>query len=108
MRPRKEIKQDPERYYVSFDLGLRGNYLDLYMWLDNLDAKECGDTVATFLSTKTREELIEELSNLLKGEKARVYILHVERGKGSFVIGKRKKAPWTGYAELESEDEEEV
>jgi hypothetical protein len=54
----------PSRYWLSFDLGVRGDYEALYEWLDALDAKECGDSVATFLSPNTHEEIAEELSQV--------------------------------------------
>lgn len=84
------------RYWLSFDLGLRGNYEGLYEWLDNIGAKECGENVATFETTKTREEIAKELSELLD-KKARVYIINMKQG-GKFILGKRKVAPWSGYA----------
>jgi hypothetical protein len=36
------------RYWLSFDLGLQGDYDSLYAWLDKQGAQECGDSVATF------------------------------------------------------------
>jgi len=38
------------RYWLSFDLGLRGNYELLYAWLDAMEAKECGDNVEEALA----------------------------------------------------------
>ena len=35
--------------WLSYDLGIRGDYESLYSWLDDHEAKECGDSVA-FLS----------------------------------------------------------
>ncbi len=93
------------RYWLSFDLGLRGSYELLYTWLDNMGAKECGDNVATFVTEKTREQINEELSGFLD-EKARIYIISKKKG-GRFILGKRKVAPWAGYAEALQEVEEE-
>jgi hypothetical protein len=96
-----------QRYWLSFDLGLRGNYEELYEWLDDLDANECGDSVATFLSTKSREQIAGELSNLLGSDKkARAYIINMNQG-GKFILGKRKVAPWVGYSRQAVETEEE-
>lgn len=97
------------RYWLSFDLGLRGNFEDLYEWLDTIDAKECGDSVATFVTEKNREQITEELSTLL-GEKARVYIIGKFDGKvrGRFIVGKRKRAPWAGYGGFIPEAEDET
>ena len=30
--------------WISYDLGVRGDYEGLYAWLDSHGAKECGDT----------------------------------------------------------------
>ncbi len=93
------------RYWLSFDLGLRGKYEELYEWLDKLEAQECGDNVATFETEKTREQINDELSGLLD-EKARVYIINRKKG-GKFILGKRKPAPWVGYAKVSLESAEE-
>ena len=105
------------RYWISFDLGLNGDYEPLYAWLDIQDyqergdgqgAKECGDNLATFVSDKSREQIERELSTLL-GKRARkipaaqvnprIYIISTKDG-GKFILGKRKFAPWKGYAEV--------
>ena len=105
------------RYWVSFDLGLRGNYDDLYGWLDSQGAKDCGDGVATFVSNKSREQIIRELKNLARpanlsevsGHRtaARIYLITRKEG-GKFIVGKRRAAPWTGYAVTEQESEIEA
>jgi hypothetical protein len=95
------------RYWISFDLGLQGQYDDLYAWLDKLGAKECGDAVATFRSDKSRSALIEELKEVLSLERnPRVYIISMPEG-GRFMVGKRKVAPWTGYAQTSIDSGEE-
>ncbi|CAG0995272.1 hypothetical protein METP2_02874 [Methanosarcinales archaeon] len=95
------------RYWLSFDLGLRGNYESLYEWLDAIEAKECGDNIATFITTKTRDQIKEELSKILD-EKARIYLIDRKKG-GQFIFGKRKvAAPWAGYGEAMVEVEQEV
>lgn len=94
------------RYWLSFDLGLRGNYELLYAWLDAMEAKECGDNVATFVTDKTREQIKKDLSDFLD-EKARIYLIDLKKG-GGFIHGKRKVASWAGYAEALLEVEEEL
>jgi len=85
------------RYWLSFDLGLQGNYEDLYGWLDDQEAVECGDSMSSFKSDLTPETITSQLKNLLRANKnARVYLIHERTGK--FIIGKRKRAPWTGYS----------
>ncbi|MFZ0911812.1 MAG: hypothetical protein WBQ76_11030 [Candidatus Korobacteraceae bacterium] len=112
------------RYWISYDLGLRGNYDQLYAWLDKHSARECGDSVATFLSKKTRAEIVKELAavfdlsgaqrpsalSALFGETPtaqgpRIYIITMKEG-GKFVFGRRKPAPWTGYAQVLDSGEE--
>jgi hypothetical protein len=99
------------RFWLSFDLGLRGNYEELYQWLDAAGAHECGDNVATFVMNKTREQITAELSKILE-KNARIYLIGPgKKGRvaGRFVLGRRKKRPpWSGYAVAESEDEEEA
>jgi hypothetical protein len=99
------------RFWLSFDLGLRGNYEELYQWLDAAGSQDCGDNVATFVIDKTREQITAELSKILD-KNARVYL--IGRGKkgrvvGRFVLGRRKmRPPWSGYAASASEEEEEA
>ena len=89
-----------KRYWLSFDLGLHGNYDSLYEWLDRQEAQECGDSIATFRSDRTREQLAKELKDLLRGTKnARAYLITTKEG-GRFVLGKRKVSPWKGFAQV--------
>lgn len=87
-----------ERYWLSFDLGLRGNYDELYVWLDNMQAFECGENLATFRSGKTPERIRKELEGLL-GKNPRIYLIGVSEGQlgGKFLLGGRKRPPWAGY-----------
>jgi hypothetical protein len=86
------------RYWISFDLGLMGDYSRVYEWLDSLDAEECGPGVATITSTKTRDQLAAEIQRLFKGApRARAYVISMKQG-GRFVAGGRKAAPWEGFA----------
>ena len=102
-----------QRIWLSYDLGVDGDYEGLYYWLDLHNAKECGDSVAT-LEFKYEEDLIEELKESLSvsvkiREKDRFYVIYKDelnhQLKGKFIFGKRKVAPWKGYAgEIEEED----
>jgi hypothetical protein len=95
----KQVK----RYWLSFDLGLQGNYDTLYEWLDRQDAGECGDSLATFRSDRTRDQLAKELKTILGETKsARVYLIDMKEG-GRFVLGKRKVSPWKGFAQVAAE-----
>jgi hypothetical protein len=92
-------------------LGIRGNYEELYQWLDENDAVECGESVATFTSKKSKENIQKELKGLLNKE-ARIYLIRKDpdgRFRGGFILGNRKaKAPWIGYAIISEKVEEEV
>lgn len=98
------------RCWVSFDLGLRGEYDTVYQWLDELNAKECGDSVATFVTDKTVDEISDEVSHMVGDEKVRIYVIGRKADDsltGRFAVGHRKQAPWSGYAHREGEVDEE-
>jgi hypothetical protein len=121
--PRKEKKMK-KAVWISFDLGVNGDYEGMYAWLDTHHAKECGDSIAflgyepkrdSVLGEPTRD-LISELKADLKRsvsikKKNRVYVIYKSdegKLKGVFLFGGRKKSPWTGYGaseEMESSDE---
>lgn len=100
---------------LSFDLGIDGDYESMYAWLDDHEAKECGDSVAwLYYAYPDGEESFEQSlkSSLEKsvrfGERSRVYVLHRSDGKikGRFIFGRRKSAPWVGFGRREETDEE--
>jgi len=100
------------RYWLSFDLGIRGNYDALYEWLDNMGAEECADSLASFTSDKRREEIASEVASILDPS-ARVYLIGKRardgRVVGNFVMGKRRRSAWAGYGgAVPSEVEEEA
>lgn len=92
--------------WITYDLGLRGNYARLYEWLDSKNARECGDSCAfiKYASTNSvREDLKNELTELLGEDSgARIYLIYkdlsVDKYKGAYILGRRKAAPWAGYA----------
>ncbi len=95
------------RYWLSFDLGLRGDYESLYTWLDSRGAKECGTNMATFRSESTRDQLTRELRKVVDLKRnPRLYIINMREG-GRWVAGKRTVAPWTGYGQLGTEPGDE-
>jgi len=93
------------RYWLSFDIPLRGNYKKLYELLDSLDARECGPAVATFKTTQSEELLTRKLKKAA-GEDGRLYLISTRRG-GKFIQGRRKAPPWTGYGQQRSLFEED-
>jgi hypothetical protein len=100
--------------WLTYDLGVGGDFQGLYSWLDDREAIECGNNNAYFkysfpdtiasdaqLSEALRAELEEKVS-FKAGN--RIYIIKKsldadKHGKfiGSFVIGKRKASPWEGF-----------
>lgn len=102
---------------LSFDLGIDGDYENMYAWLDDHDAKECGESVAWFHFDDSAEEksLEQSLKSSLEksvefNDRSRVYILHRSNGKvkGKFIFGRRKKrAPWIGFGRRGESDEVE-
>ena len=91
--------------WLTYDLGVDGDYESLYHWLDTHDAVECGDSVAYFRYDHKRdlvEDLRKELGRVMKLRlKDRVYVVFPSKGgkyKGRFILGRRKPAPWVGVA----------
>lgn len=91
--------------WLSFDLGIKGDYEGLYAWLDSQNAKECGDNLACFHYQSTSDllsELKTHLSSAVQIDKrSRIYVIYLdpqtEKQKGVFLFGKRKSPPWAGY-----------
>jgi hypothetical protein len=100
--------------WLSFDLGVRGDFEGMYEFLDSHQAKECGDSVSAFLF-EYKKDLLSELAKELRAsvtidKRSRVYVVYtVGQGKtrGKFIIGKRKSPPWAGYSPS-GEDEEDI
>ncbi len=99
-------------FWLSYDLGLKGDYNSLYSWLDKYHAKECGDSFAMFKhickTDNPKDEIKKDLEASVKFNKTdRVYLIWRDDEKktnvGVFVIGNRKSAPWEGYASTNAE-----
>jgi len=101
--------------WISFDLGVKGDYEGLYSWLDTCGAKECGTGTAA-LHFEWRSDFLAELKEDLGGnvelsKHDRVYVIWREgaKMKGRFIFGQRKAAPWSGYGVQQPQgDEEEI
>jgi hypothetical protein len=104
--------------WLSFDLGIKGDYEGMYRWLDARDGVECGDSLA-FLELGAKSSLPEEIRDSLKAEvevdsKTRIYMVWRDgkRTRGKFLFGRRKAPPWAGYAPLAeanvSDEDEDV
>ena len=91
--------------WISYDLGVRGDYESLYAWLDDHDAQECGDSLA-FLNFQHGGSLIASVKREIKKsiqntKNARIYLIYhdsdTKKIKGTFLFGGRKAPPWAGY-----------
>lgn len=91
--------------WMSYDLGVNGDYEGLYSWLDDHDAKECGDSVAYFQFSYDGD-LFESLKSSISeaitvNRRARIYVVYRDQDqakvKGRFIFGRRKGAPWEGF-----------
>jgi hypothetical protein len=99
--------------WLSYDLGLKGDYENLYAWLDSHKAKECGSNCAAF-SFEFDKDLLKELkkdlsTNVTLEKTDRIYVIYPEpapslKRRGKFLFGKRKPAPWAGYSAEYEED----
>ncbi len=98
--------------WISYDLGVRGDYNGIYEWLDDHDAKECGDGIALLkyeYESDFVNEMKKELSdNVELSKRDRIYLIWMQddKIKGRFLFGKRKASPWTGYGTKDFEDED--
>ena len=93
--------------WLSYDVGVQGDYEGLYLWLDKQKAKECGASVACFSYEHTGDLLQSLIKDLKKNIKvttrSRFYVMYLgkdKRMKGQFIMGSRKSAPWIGYADF--------
>lgn len=100
--------------WISYDLGVRGDYEGMYVFLDALDAKECGDSTS-FCVFKYQKDLLTELKAAIKKQvtltnRSRIYVIYPAANgkyKGKFLSGRRKHPAWAGYAGQGSDEEDE-
>lgn len=100
--------------WISYDLGIRGDYERLYAWLDKYGAKKCGDSLAV-IQVKMNDvptALSRELKRQVTLSRTdRVYIIYRDgltgAVKGKFIFGGRKRAPWQGYGQVAGETGED-
>lgn len=115
------LNMNKKRIWLTYDLGISGDYESLFTWLDNHNAVECGNCVATleydFTSTPEEDspaalnvlfqELQKDLSDSVQfNGKSRIYVLtylkEISLAGGTYIIGSRKPSPWAGYANREA------
>jgi hypothetical protein len=90
--------------WISFDLGIQGDYDGIYSFLDSLGARECGDSVGV-IQFEFKRDLLAELKGALSkavnlDKRSRVYVIFPDdkgKYKGRFLVGGRKRSPWSGY-----------
>lgn len=104
-------------FWLTYDLGIDGDYDSLFTWLDELGAVECGDGACSFkLEVGSKEPPAAVTTALRKNKvklrpKDRIYLIwRSETGsvKGRFIAGNRRRAPWAGYAVESSEETEDA
>jgi len=92
--------------WMSYDLGIRGDFNGLYQWIDSHNGKECGNSIA-LIEFDYQKDFLSELKSDLKSHieiknTDRIYIIFkdetTETVRGRFLIGNRKASPWEGYA----------
>ena len=94
--------------WISYDLGIGGDYDGLYRWLANHEAVECGDGLAFFnYKHTTGGDVLDELkadieSHVMINNKTRIYCIRkvADKLKGTFLFGARKGNPWEGYGDV--------
>ena len=92
-------------FWLSYDLGVGGDYPGLYQWLDDHQAVVCGNNIAFFRLDVPEDNGFKKLQEQLTGnvKLSPGNILYAigknEEGKtqGRFLYGKRKAAPWVGF-----------
>jgi len=114
-------KQKKKSIWISYDFGIKGDYTGLYTWLDNHQAKECGNGIAYFIYDYSNsisavfdklsvEELTRDIKASVKLSKSdRLYIIWKDKTtdkiKGEFINGSRKQSPWEGYGKMNDEND---
>ncbi|MCY4439501.1 MAG: hypothetical protein OXE53_04750 [Deltaproteobacteria bacterium] len=95
--------------WLSYDLGVNGDYEGMYSWLDSHDARECGSSVAFLkyahdgdLATALKEDIRAAVS---LDKRSRIYVIHDHKGR--YLFGRRKSAPWEGFGS-NGDDEEDA
>ena len=92
--------------WVSYDLGVKGDYEGIYSCLASKNSKECGDSLAYIHSYEYQGDIDDHLrkdlvSSVQLGKRARIYVIFQRpdgRYAGKFIFGGRKEAPWREYA----------
>ena len=101
--------------WLSFDLGIDGDYDGLYRWLDTQGALECGDNFAFFYFNAPQPSdfsglllaSIKAVVELRKRDRLYAIFPKPEGGyRGRFIAGGRVRAVWDGRAGIGGEVDE--
>lgn len=96
---------------LNYDLGFKGDYQNLYAFLDEHKAVDCGNCNAAFAMSFSKDdfdviytELRQALEQKIQIEpNDRIYMTVTDatnKMKGKFLFGYRKRAIWEGYGNL--------
>ncbi len=105
-------------FWLSYDLGLKGDYEGLFSFLDNVGAIECADNLAYFAyECDTTVPYHIQVSELLQANvhidvnKDRLYLIWKEDNGdigGKFLFGSRKRSPWEGFGKVIAGNESDI
>ena len=92
-------------FWMSFDCDASdsNNYRELYTWLEEHNALECGDSVAFIKGYSYNEDFIKEITESLNSipHINKIYICSKDDGDGKFygrfIKGSRGINKWKGY-----------
>jgi hypothetical protein len=103
-------------FWLSYDLGLKGDYEGLFSFLDNVAGVECVNNLAYFNYECTTDDYPNEIKNRIKEEvnidkNDRFYLIWKNEAgaiKGRFLFGGRKRSPWEGFGRVIAGDESDT
>ena len=92
--------------WITFDLGLDGDYKGLYAWLDAHDANGCGESMAVLsyhcegsIPDRIRDDL---RASICVDAYTSIYVIYrdpvTNENRGAFIFGERGIPAWNGYA----------
>ncbi|MCF6241291.1 MAG: hypothetical protein L3J74_08105 [Bacteroidales bacterium] len=99
---------DKVSVWLNFDFGFSADYENLYMFLDENKAIECGSNLAYFEKDYKKDfvkHLKKQLSEKIIFKKTdRIYIIihYHKKILSGFITGSQKHALWEGYAQKQN------
>lgn len=96
---------------INYDLGLKGDYQNLYRFLDNNNALDCGNCNSALeieVSKDDFDTIFDEVTSMIKknfefSQNDRIYLTVTDstnQMRGRFICGNRKRAIWEGYGDI--------